>query len=357
MSYDPFTRGPHTVGVRTLDAVDAARDRALPIEVWYPADECHAGQDLDPATRDAYELVPGLPAPHQDAVRDATPAPGRYPFVAFSHGFGGHRRQSTFLCTHLASHGYVVGAVDHTGNTLLDLLQVMLGARSGARLADTGELLTEFVAKRPADADFLIAGVVDDGTSDLAARIDAGRIGIAGHSFGGWTALTTTARNRRVGAVVALAPAGGAGSLGEEFLRDALDLGWGRDVPALFLVADRDALLPLPSQRDILARTRGAKRMVALSNSDHLHFCDRIEEVHEMFRMMPPPGEFARVAKNVAPIGELCPPDQAYAFVRALTLAHFDAALKASEAAAELLAHSLVETLAARGIAAQVVTP
>jgi len=34
--------------------------------------------------------------------------------------FGGHRRQSTFFCTHLASHGYVVAAADHTGNTTLE---------------------------------------------------------------------------------------------------------------------------------------------------------------------------------------------------------------------------------------------
>ena len=28
--------------------------------------------------------------------------------MAFSHGFGGHRRQTTHFCIHLASHGYVV---------------------------------------------------------------------------------------------------------------------------------------------------------------------------------------------------------------------------------------------------------
>lgn len=355
-TYDPFARGPHAVGVRTLDAVDRTRaDRPLPIEVWYPADGRHAGEDVAAATRDSYELMPGFPRPWQEAVRDAAPGSGSSPFIAFSHGFGGHRRQSTFLCTHLASHGYVVAAVDHSGNTMLDVVQAMLALQSGTPPPDTGALLSEFVAKRPGDADFLIARVVDGAPDDLAALIDAARIGIAGHSFGGWTALTATARNRRIGAVVALAPAGGAGSLGDAFLRETLELGWGRDVPALFLVADRDALLPLASQRDILARTAGPKRMVALGNSDHLHFCDRIEEVHEMFRLMPPPGEFAHVAQNVAPISELCPPEQAYAFVRGLTLAHFDAALKANEGAARLLSDGLSQTLAARGITAALV--
>jgi hypothetical protein len=74
-----------------------------------------------------------------------------------------------------------------------------------------------------------------------------------------------------------------------------------------------------------------------------------------MFRMMPPPGAFTDVARGVAPIAELCPPEQAYAFVRGLALAHLDEALKADEAAARLLGDVLPQSLVARGIAAQVV--
>jgi dienelactone hydrolase len=352
MSYDPFARGPHPVGVRTLHGSDPARGgRPLPVEVWYPADERHAGEDAAPETRDSYEPMPGLPAVHQHAVRDAVPASGSYPLVAFSHGFGGHRRQSTFLCTHLASHGYVVVAVDHTGNTMLDVLQAMLAAQAGTPPPDALAVLGEFVAARPLDVDFAVRHV--EAEREIASRVDSSRIGVTGHSFGGWTALTVTARDARVGAVLALAPAGGAGSLGGEHLAPVLDLDWGREVPALFLVADQDSLLPLASMRDILKRTSGPKRMVVLESADHLHFCDRIEEVHEMFRMMPPPGEFARVAANVRPISELCPPEHAYAFVRGLGLAHFDAALKGNEGAAALLAAGLEGTLEERGIRAR----
>jgi len=320
MAYDPFTRGPRPVGVRTLDALDASRGRRLPIELWYPAHQRHAGRDTAPGTRDTYELMPGLPPVHQDAVRDAEAEPGEYPLVAFSHGFGGHRRQSTFLCTHLASHGYVVAAVDHTGNTALDVLQAALAAQSAGTQRDALEGVHEFVAARPLDVDFAIAESLR-ACRDLALDVDDARLGVTGHSFGGWTALTVTARNPRVASVLALAPGGGAGSLGGEILGPTLELDWGREVPALFLVADRDSLLPLSSMRDILKRTSGPKRMVVLENADHLHFCDRIEEVHEMFRMMPPPGEFARLAAEIAPISELCAPEQAYAFVRGLVLA------------------------------------
>ena len=71
-----------------------------------------------------------------------------------------------------------------------------------------------------------------------------------------------------------------------------------------------------------------------------------------MFRMMPPPGDFEKVAASVRPIGELCPPDRAYEFVRGLTLAHMDAHLKRNESAARLLASDLHRALAGRGIEA-----
>src|SRR6185295_7996414 len=61
MSYDPFARGPYPVGVRTLSATDASRaQRFLPIEVWYPATDAFAGRDLDAATKDHFELLPGF---------------------------------------------------------------------------------------------------------------------------------------------------------------------------------------------------------------------------------------------------------------------------------------------------------
>jgi hypothetical protein len=136
-----------------------------------------------------------------------------------------------------------------------------------------------------------------------------------------------------------------------EPLRRALDFAWGREVPTLYLVAERDTLLPLDGMHELLGRTPGArKRMVVLENADHMHFCDNPEQVHEMFRMMPPPGAFEAVARRVPPITELCPGDHAHEMVRGLGLAHMDAALKADESAAELLAGDLRALLAARGV-------
>ncbi len=92
----------------------------------------------------------------QAAVRDARPQPGTHPRVVFCHSGGGRRRQSTFLCIHLSSHGYIVAARDHS------------------------EVVASELARRE------------------GVNLDPGSIGIVGHSFGGWTALVTPESEGRV---------------------------------------------------------------------------------------------------------------------------------------------------------------
>src|SRR5690606_33792011 len=85
----------------------------LTVELWYPALPAPGADPSDygtlSLTRNAYRDAP--------ADRRAVP----FPLVAFSHGYGGVRYQSTFLTEHLASHGFVVVAPDHPHNTLFDL--------------------------------------------------------------------------------------------------------------------------------------------------------------------------------------------------------------------------------------------
>lgn len=352
MAYDPFERGSLPVGVTTFNWTDPSRnDRLLTVEAWYPATETHRGQDLAAPTRDTYELIPGFPPGWQDAVRDAAPRAGRFPLVVFSHGFGAHRRQSTFLCTHLASHGYVVAAMDHAGNTIFETVQMMMAAQMGGPPPDTVAILSEIIPARPVDVSFVIDRLL--GGVEGLPGIDADRIGMSGHSFGGWTTLMVAGRDRRVRAALALAPAGGWTPLPAAPLQEALDFAWGRDVPTLFLVADSDTILPLKGMHELLERTTSPKRMVILTNADHMHFCDQVEQIHELFRMMPPP-IFDQVASAIKPIGELCTPDGAYQFVRGLGLAHMDAHLRGDESAARFLAGDLVTTLHGRGVAVAV---
>lgn len=355
MSYDPFARGPYPAGVRTALLEDAARDgRPVPIEVWYPATAAHDGADLRAESRDMYVLVPGVPRIPQDAVRDATPLPGRRPLVVFSHGLGGHRRQSTFLCTHLASHGYVVAACDHGGSTMIDLLRLGIEARSRGEAIGASEVEGVMTVPRPADVSFVVDHVLDGSAGDVGELIDASRIAVCGHSLGGWTSLVTARRDARIRSLALLAPAGSRTHADTRALGAVIDFDFGRPVPSLWIVADRDALLPLDGIEELYAEAEPPKRLVVLESTDHLHFCDRGEEVHELFRRTPPAGVFARGARGMRPIAELSPPALARRATNGLVLAHLDATLGANEAALAFLSDGLASRLAAREVSASV---
>ena len=354
MTYDPFARGPFPVGVRTSEVRDTLRDRTLPVELWYPAADAHVGQDQNPVTQDRYEMFPGFPAAPQFAVRDAAPREGRWPLVLFSHGYSAHRRQSTHVLTHLASHGYVAAAPDHVGNTVMDVMMRETGEAGDPR-ENALAGVRRSVAARPRDIQALLHALLAVPLRELAEHVDVDRVAVVGHSFGGWTALVTPAIEPRISAVLALAPAGGRSPTypRENPLAEALDFGWGRAVPTLVLAAERDTLLPLEGMRELFARVPAPKKMVVLARADHLHFLDRIEELHELFRMMPGPALFGERNKLVPPLAELCPPEQAYAFTRGMALLHLDASLKGDARAAAVLAGDVAAMLAEKGIDAK----
>ena len=82
--YNPFRRGSHPVGTKSYEWTDADRNRTLPVDVWYPATEQHQGEDLADATRDHYQVIPGMPEVTQYAVRDAIAEAGPFPLIVFS---------------------------------------------------------------------------------------------------------------------------------------------------------------------------------------------------------------------------------------------------------------------------------
>lgn len=327
--YDPFIRGRFPVGVRTIQALETVRNRQFPCEIWYPAAAQYTGQDVALATQD---------------VRDAAAQPGTYPLAVFSHSSGGRRRQSTFLCTHLSSHGYVVAALDHSETVAAELARAD-GETAGQKTAR----VEAWIANRVPDIRFLLDHLLDGAAWDSEAKLDPARIGILGHSFGGWTALAAPAVERRIHAVVALAP-GGSSRPKPGIIPAKLTFAWGRDVPALYLAAENDISVPLDGMYELFERTPAAKRMVILRRADHLHFMDDVEQLHEAVRAMPFSGELAWIPKEMRPIAELCSGEQAHLFARGLTLCHLDATLRRQEEAREFWAGDLEAELAARGV-------
>ena len=343
-NYDPFERGWFPVGVTTIRAPDTARGRVFPGEIWYPAAAQHAGQDLVAATRDSFPDTDGGAPRGQAAVRDAEARPGTYPLVVFSHPSGAHRRTATFLCTHLASHGYVVAALDHS-----EVVAPELAPGAGQTAAQRAARVDAWIVNRVPDVRFLLDHLLG-GAWDSPAALDPTRVGIVGHSFGGWTALAAPDVERRIGAVVALAP-GGSAQPRPGIIPATLGFGWLRDVPTLYLAADRDVSTPLAGIVELFGRTPASQRhLVILRRADHLHFVDNVEEVHEAVRAMSLPGEAAWLPAAMPPIGELCSGEQAHLFTRGLTLCHLDAALRQHHQARRLWAGDIEAELAARGV-------
>lgn len=340
--YDPFLRGPFPVGVRTIQANDRARNRDFPCEIWYPAAETVRGSDLHPGKQDSFALPMTGRNQSQSAVRDAAEHSGKYPLILYSHLSGGHRRSSTFLCTHLASHGYIVAAIDHS-----EVVAPELARKTGESAEEKKARAKAWVASRVPDMHFLLDHLQQGGIETVEWTL----IGITGHSFGGWTSLAAVETDSRICAVVAHAP-GGASNPRPGILPGILNFDWNRDVPTMYLVAENDVSLPLTGMYELFHRTPATKQMFILRRADHAHFVDNIEELHEFARTMPVPPELAWLHDEMRPFSELCSSEHAHIFVRGLTLSHFDAALKNRREAQEFLAGDVEAQLAARGVEA-----
>jgi dienelactone hydrolase len=326
-AYDPFGPGQLAVGVRTIEIPDPARSRVYPCEIWYPA------ESRPP------DLATGL-----DPGRNAAPLPGRHPLIVYSHHSGGHRRKASFLCRHLASHGYVVAAPDHTEVVAADRAP-SLGA-TGAEREAWAELV---VTSRVPDVRLVLGHLL--AASPTGTALDGERVGLAGHSMGGWTVLAVPDTEPRVRAVVAMGP-GGSSRPVPGVLPLELDFGWPRPVPVLYLAAENDVPIPLAGVAELFVRTPAPKRMFVLRLADHQHFVDDVEAEHEALRGMRLPGEAAWIPAAMRPVSELCTAGQAHEFIHGLALAHFDAVLRERVAAGAFLAAGAEAALAARGIPA-----
>lgn len=159
--------GPYEVGATTVVFEDE-RGQTMTLEVWYPASPDEGAEPEDygrlSIVRDAY----------RDAPADLRGAP--YPMVAFSHGNGGIRYQSSFLTERLASHGFVVVSPDHPGSNFLDY---------------DSDRIVEVAVVRPTDVRIAVDELVarSAGSGRLAGLVEDGPYGMVGHSFGAWTSL------------------------------------------------------------------------------------------------------------------------------------------------------------------------
>ncbi|WP_017598264.1 alpha/beta hydrolase family protein [Nocardiopsis lucentensis] len=237
----PEPTGEYAVGTTTVQWDDRGREetwtddpddhRIVVAQMWYPADGDAGPGDRAPylgrsagAARvvadglaDAFG-VPGFlldDAARADthATTDAEVAPGRsrYPVVVFSPGLGGVRSQNTAWAQELASHGYVVVALDHPHDSAVVVLED--GTVIRGRVAATGDpdederRAAEWTSIRAQDMRFVLARLReenDSGRGPLAGRLDLRRVAAAGHSLGGAAAIAAAVREHGFTAVIDL---------------------------------------------------------------------------------------------------------------------------------------------------------
>ncbi|WP_394223402.1 alpha/beta hydrolase family protein [Alteromonas gracilis] len=177
--------GPHDVGVRTIEAAypTTVKDitgsevkRALTLEVWYPAGSETQAAIYKNETRSgqAFEI-------QSDAYRDAPIAQDdqKFPVVIISHGYTGYRTLMYYLGEHLASHGYVVAAIDHTDSTNKDV--------NFAENPYSGFPST--LLNRSRDQILTLKAVSEN--AFFESRVDATNAGVIGYSMGGYGAVST----------------------------------------------------------------------------------------------------------------------------------------------------------------------
>lgn len=165
-----YQPGHYRVGYRsgfefTYDAVGEP-GRKIPFVVWYPT------LDEGGPKPKYYNIFLRAGVQNNASLALTEPAP----VLIFSHGNGAFAEQSYYLTEFFASHGWIVVAPHHTGNTFKDT-QGAIDLRSGGFRPQDISALLDHLENLPNDEP-LKAALSDN-------------IAMAGHSFGGYTTLAT----------------------------------------------------------------------------------------------------------------------------------------------------------------------
>ncbi|MEV0675996.1 prolyl oligopeptidase family serine peptidase [Actinosynnema sp. NPDC050436] len=223
--------GRYPVGTTDLHLVDEARQdpwhparkRELMVTVTYPAkrDGQRAGWmtpgvvpslDALASEPDLLDLPTGTVdwagSKRQARTGATADRSGDWPVVVFSHGYGGARELNVALTDDLASRGYVVASISHTGEAagvefpdgrvVLSAVDQQHDPRAklalDTRVADSRFVLDELTRLERGDNPDAERDPLPRG---LAGSLDLTKVGIYGHSYGGYSAAETMFFDRR----------------------------------------------------------------------------------------------------------------------------------------------------------------
>ena len=273
--------GPYAIGTTVYHWVDEQRRepysdnpadrRELMAQIWYPAAE-GSGEKKSPYLLNASKMTAaisskmmGLPAfamsqlglVKTHALLDAklSDAESRYPILIFSHGMNGYRAQNTYQMEALASHGYIVVAVDYAYEAAASVYPDgrVASSKISSSLTSSAQY-DEHIPLWTADATFVLDQVEKLNRSDSAGRftgkIDLDRIGMLGHSFGGAVTMQMLKNDPRVKAALSM----DGGIYGES----VSEKGIGK--PFLMMFSDEIYSMVMTSYDDVAKRMGGVSR-------------------------------------------------------------------------------------------------
>lgn len=290
----PQPAGRYAVGTQVLRWTDPARledattdpadHRDVIVQAWYPAASAAARGPkvpyldglgrLPPSVMDVPRFafrrfgetrVPATAAAPVSADRRA------WPVVVFSHGHGAARGVYTALLTDLASRGYVVLAVDHPYEAAVT--QLADGRVVGFTLDADGDdgdrvaYMERQVLVRAADVRFILdqLGRPNALGPILAGRLDPTRVALAGHSFGGATAVLVAGQDARVRAAADIDGMLYGDVHGETF-----------QGPLLLIESGRTSEIGpyAEATREVMSRVPASGWRYAIGGASHLSFTD-----------------------------------------------------------------------------------
>ncbi|WP_249374633.1 alpha/beta hydrolase [Streptomyces sp. I05A-00742] len=262
------------IGEKTLRLVDTSRTdpwkpsagkRELMVSVWYPAKPGRGttAPYVSAALSKALYGNTKLSTVRTHAVVDAVPAPGKArPLVVLSPAFGQSRTSLTSVAEELASRGYVVAGVDHTYEAAVEFPG---GRIEQCAICEPGKQDNGAVVRnRAKDLRFVLDRVT--GSSPVPGlRIDRTRIGVAGHSTGGASAIEVLGQDARVAAA--------ADMDGDFFTKPPAG---GIKKPVLLLGGARAGDLngPYDTWSPAWKRMTGWKRWLDVGKGGHMTFTD-----------------------------------------------------------------------------------
>lgn len=247
-------KGAATVLTWTTEWHDAARNRDIPLKVYYPEGS------------------------------------GACPVILFSHGLGGSSEIYSYLGKYWASHGYVSIHPSHVGSDTKLLL-----TKGPAELAKAASNPEE-IRNRPLDLSFILDELERRQKANpdpakpfpLRDRMDLAHIGVAGHSFGAHTTVVIGGADMKLGnakpladprvrAIIPMSPPVLGGKLVQKFLEKTYG---SMTVPSLHMTGTLDDS-PIGDTKAADRRlpfdhmVKSERQLVVFDKGDHMIFSGR----------------------------------------------------------------------------------